>query len=277
MTPAPSLEKARAVFVTSNSAFAKAAWEYGRQHEASQDVSSVITDFTLANTAWLKAPMGAPAVPTTQLLAFSYAALEPSTELLGKYLKEIDRLQAQGTITERDHQWLRSSPLVYSELMHLTLGEDASLTEGTVTETLDRVSSEIRREEWERLTVEQKAHQETRDALNSQQARNQEIVRNLYWRCRGRARALAFLLSVGMVALLAIGLLSGLGLRPAAPIVSWVLMGSSTILTLLTLVNLVFGSSVKKIHAWVQNRCLTWFLKREAKTVGVDLSELITD
>ena len=275
--PAPSLEKARAVFVTSNSAFAKAAWEYGRQHEASQDVSSVITDFTLANTAWLKAPMGAPAVPTTQLLAFSYAALEPSTELLGKYLKEIDRLQAQGTITERDHQLLRSSPLVYSELMHLTLGEDASLTEGTVTETLDRVSSEIRREEWERLTVEQKAHQETRDALNSQQARNQEIVRNLYWRCRGRARALAFLLSVGMVALLAIGLLSGLGLRPAAPIVSWVLMGSSTILTLLTLVNLVFGSSVKKIHAWVQNRCLTWFLKREAKTVGVDLSELITD
>ena len=275
--PAPSLEKARAVFVTSNSAFAKVAWEYGRQHEASQDVSSVITDFTLANTAWLKAPMGAPAVPTTQLLAFSYAALEPSTELLGKYLKEIDRLQAQGTITERDHQLLRSSPLVYSELMHLTLGEDASLTEGTVTETLDRVSSEIRREEWERLTVEQKAHQETRDALNSQQARNQEIVRNLYWRCRGRARALAFLLSVGMVALLAIGLLSGLGLRPAAPIVSWVLMGSSTILTLLTLVNLVFGSSVKKIHAWVQNRCLTWFLKREAKTVGVDLSELITD
>ena len=66
----------------------------------------MITDFTLANTAWLKAPMGAPAVPTTQLLAFSYAALEPSTEFLGKYLKEIDRLEAQGTITERDHQLL---------------------------------------------------------------------------------------------------------------------------------------------------------------------------
>ena len=29
--PAPSVEKARAVLVTSNSAFAKAAWEYGRQ------------------------------------------------------------------------------------------------------------------------------------------------------------------------------------------------------------------------------------------------------
>ena len=274
---APSLEKAWAVFVTSNSAFAKAAWAYGRQHESSQDVSSVITDFTLANTAWLKAPMGAPAVPTTQLLAFSYAALEPSTEFLSKYLKEIDRLEAQGTITERDHQLLRSSPLVYPELMHLTLGEDASLTEGTVTETLERVSSEIIKEESERLTVEQKAHQETRDALSSQQARNQQIVRNLYWRCRGRATVLAWLLSVGMAVLLATGLLSGLGLRTAVPIGSWVLMGSSTLLALLTVVNLVFGSSVKKIHAWVQNRCLTWFLKREAKTVGVDLDALITD
>ena len=225
-TPALSLEKARAVFVTSNTGFAKAAWEYGQQFESSQNVSSVITDFTLANMAWLKAPMGAPSVPTTQLLAFAYAALEPSSELLGKYLKEIDRLEGQGTITERDHQLLRSSPLVYPELMHSTLGEDAFLTADTVMETLERVSSEIRKEESERLTVEQKAHQETRDVLNSQQDRNQEIISKLFWRCRSRARVLAWVLSGGVAVLLAIGLLLGLGLRPAAPILSWVLIGA---------------------------------------------------
>ena len=91
--PAPSVEKAQTIFVTSNSGFARAAWEYGQQFDASRNVSSVISDFTLANIAWLKAPIGAPTVPVTQLLAFSYAALEPSRELLGRYLKEIDRLE----------------------------------------------------------------------------------------------------------------------------------------------------------------------------------------
>ena len=57
-TPAPSVEKASAIFVTSNAAFAKAAWEYGKDREASKNVSSVISDFSLANMAWLKAPVG---------------------------------------------------------------------------------------------------------------------------------------------------------------------------------------------------------------------------
>ena len=275
--PVLSVEKARAILVTSNGAFAKAAWEYGQQYESSQNVSSVITDFTLANVAWLKSPMGALAVPTTQLLAFSYAALEPSPELWGKYLKEIDRLEAKGTITERDHQLLRSSPLVSTELMHLTLGEDASLTEATVTETLERVSSEIKKEESERLTEEQKVHQETREALISQEARNHEIVRNLYWTCRGRARVAARLLSVGIAGLLAIGLLSGLGLRTAVPIASWVLIVSSAALILLTLLNLLVGTSVKDIHAWVQDKYLTWLLRREASALGIDLSEIMTE
>ena len=194
-TPAPSVEKARAVFVTSNAAFAKAAWEYGKDHEASKNVSSVIADFSLANMAWLKAPVGAAAIPTTQLLAFSYAALEPSKELLGKYMKEIDRLESQGTITERDHQLLRSSPRAYEELMHLTLGEDAALTTKTVTQMLERVTNEIKKEVSKRLTEEQAAHQETRTTLSSQKDRHQRIISNLFWRCRREAGVVAWILS----------------------------------------------------------------------------------
>ena len=99
----------------------------------------MISDFSLANVAWLKAPMGAPSIPKTQLLAMSYAALEPSGALLDRYLKEVNRLEEKGVITERDHLLLRSSHLAYDELMHLTLGEDAALTTETVKETLERV------------------------------------------------------------------------------------------------------------------------------------------
>ena len=158
-TPTPSVEKDRAVFVTSNTKFAKAAWEYGKKHEASKDVSSVIADFSLSNMAWLKVPMGVVSIPTTQVLAFSYAALKPSSELLGKYMKEMDKLEQKGTITARDHQLLRSSPLAQDKLIHLTLGEDAALTAETVMQTLERVSIEIKKEESEKFIKELVCHQ----------------------------------------------------------------------------------------------------------------------
>ena len=271
-TPAPSVEKARAILVTSNAAFAKAAWEYGKEHEASKDVSSVISDFSLANMAWLKAPVGAVAIPTTQLLAFSYAALEPSKELLGKYMKEIDRLENQGTITARDHQLLRSSPRVYGELVHLTLGEDAALTTETVTSILERVSNEIKGEVSERLIEEQQAHQETGNELDSQKDRHQRIISNLYWLCRRRASVLAWILSAVIVIAL-VGSLAGLGLSSANPTLAWVLKISSIVLTLLTLANLVVGFTMRRLHQRVQNRCLTWFLKRQAKATGIDLGK----
>ena len=177
---APSIEKARAVFVTSNASFARAAWEYGQQHESSRDVSSVTTSFSLANLAWLKAPVGAPSVPRTQVLAFAYAALQPNLELLTKYMNEIDKLEAKGSISQRDHQVLRSSPLAYDELMNLTLGEDSALTEETLMQTLDRASDEIRKEESAKLIVEQEAHQTTRHDLESSREQSEEMRRMIY-------------------------------------------------------------------------------------------------
>ena len=185
--PAPSLERSKAVFVTSNGGFAKAAWEYGQVHESSRSVSSVITDFALANIAWLKEPMETPSIPISQLLAISYAALEPSNELLEKFMTEIDRLATRGSITARDHQLLRSSPLVHGDLVHMTLGEESALTEETITETLSRVKNEIRKEESERLTAEQRDHQETRDALGEEEQRSRHVARRLYSRCQRRA------------------------------------------------------------------------------------------
>ena len=275
--PAPSLEKSQATFVTSNTGFARAAWDYGQQFDVSRNVSSVISDFTLANIAWLKAPMGASTVPITQLLAFSYAALEPSKELLSRYLSEIDRLEKLGAITERDHQLLRSSPYVYSELMHLTLGHDASLTQETVIETLKRVSGEIKEEESKKLSAEQLAHRGTQDGLRSQQTRNSEILRALYWRCRKKARLFAWGVSTALTALLATALLFGLGPLPVPDVASWIIIASLVMLALATLARFVAGYTIKDFHLWVEGRFLTWLLKREAKSLGIDLNELHVD
>lgn len=82
---ADTLENSLAVLVTNNSKLAQMAYEYEKSNEG-LGVSSVITDFSLANMAWLKGPMKASLLPKVEVIAFAYAALQPTKTLLDKYL-----------------------------------------------------------------------------------------------------------------------------------------------------------------------------------------------
>lgn len=269
-TTPSSLERAKAVLVTSNTPFARAAYEYGKQHEESREVSSVITDFSLANMAWLKAPMGAPSVPMTELLAYSYAALRPPKPLLDKYLTEIDRLQKQGKISERDHQLLRSSTIAQEELMRLTLGDDTALTEETVTETLRRVTGEIKKEESEKVQQEQESHKKTQEALAAVTAARETLQKRIYWKSRLKSQACAWSVTCLIAVLLILGVVAGLGLKSKKPIVGWSLLGGAVILAAVSLLNAFLGTTVQQVHTIIQTRCLTFFLRRESKATGID-------
>lgn len=137
------LEDSVAVFVTSNTKLAKTAFEFGKTHNSSKEVSSVITDYSLANVAWLKAPMKRPSLPEKETLAFCYAALEPSKELFRKYVEKMELLRSTGNISEQDHAILRLSPLAQRELMDLTLGDEQALTGHGLREILDRVKESL--------------------------------------------------------------------------------------------------------------------------------------
>lgn len=266
-----NVEHAKAVLVTSNSGFARAAFEYGKGHEETREVSSVITDFSLANMAWLKAPLGAPELPMTEVIAFSYAALQPSKGLLDKYLGEIEKLEKEGTITERDHQVLRSSDVARRELMNLTLGEEDALTDQTVTEALSRVTTEIKKEESEKYQAEQASHRKTQQELAAERAEKQSVQKRLYWRCHGKATGCAWAVSIILGAMILVGLAAGIGLTASSPIIGWILVAGTGVLILATLGNLFLGTTVKGLHGWVHARCLTWFLRRESASTGLDL------
>ncbi len=266
-----SVEKGKAVLVSSNAAFARAAYDYGKLHEASREVSSVITDFSLANMAWLKAPMGAPSIPTMELLAYSYAALQPSKVLLDKYLSEIDKLQKQGKLSARDHQLLRSSTIAQEELMRLTLGDEAALTEETVSETLRRVTTAIKEEETEKITQEQDRHRATQKQLVEMSVQRKSLQRRTYWRCRRNAQICAWSMSAVVFALLILGIAAGLGLRAQVPSVGWGLILGSAFLAVASLANLLFGTTARQCHESIQSKCLTYFLRKEAKATGIDL------
>ena len=49
--------------------------------------------------------------------------------------------------------------------MNMTMGDEEALTEETITETLKRVTSKLKKEETEKLIEEQKQHQKTQNKL----------------------------------------------------------------------------------------------------------------
>jgi hypothetical protein len=267
-----NIEKCKAVLVTSNTAFARAAFQYGEKHQESREVSTVITDFSLANMAWLKAPMGAPAIPMREVLAFSYAALQPSQAIWDKYLSEVDKLEKQHSIKARDLQLLRSSHLAQEELMTLTLGEEESLSEQTITEVLSRVKEEIKREESDKFSAEKSAHIQTQEQLSAIRDQTLSIQQNLYWRCNRRAGYCAWTVSIVIVVALVVGLAASLGIKSENPIWNTALPSMLALLFVLTLGNLVWGSTIRGFHQLIHDRCRAWFLKRESAALGIDIS-----
>lgn len=191
-----SVEKSKAILVTSNTAFARAAWQYGRNHEASREVSSVISDLSLANMAWLKAPMEAPFLPMLEVMAFSYAAAQPSSTFISKFLVEIDKLEALGEVTPRQHQLLRSSPYIYDDIMSLTLGSDAAVTQKSIYETLKRVENEYVSEKDQELEAERLAHKKTQEKLQSSLIEQRRLEEGMYRHCKRGATMAATTLTL---------------------------------------------------------------------------------
>ncbi len=162
------LEDANAVFVTSNTPLAKAAYEYGKNNESTREVSSVVTDFSLANIAWLKCPLQFPDLPRFEVVATCYAAMNPTDSLWSRYLTEIDKLKSHGDISEKDHELLRSSLHARDELMNVTLGAENDFSATTVSEILERVKADLVKEQLAILDSEKASHAATREEYERQ-------------------------------------------------------------------------------------------------------------
>ena len=186
--PSRSFEEATAVLITSNPKLAKAASRFAREYEIVDEVPSVVTDFALANAAWLKTPLESSVIPDTQLAALAYAALQPSAALLEKYLDEIERLEARGDVDIAELQLLRGSPLAYDELMFYTLGNVDVVTEELFPRLVERIHSEIRRKELGKIRdehaeqlilTEEKTRQEAEGFVRRERARHRQKASKL--------------------------------------------------------------------------------------------------
>ena len=142
------IEACGAVFVTTNYALARHSTQFFRDEyrEANYGVPLCIMDHTLTTLVWLKKPLAAPDLPKKQLIADSFAALNPGDALWRRYLLEVDKLEHSGGISAEDFYLLRYSMVARNALMDVTLGNPDAFAEGTVSEVLAVAQAHLRAE-----------------------------------------------------------------------------------------------------------------------------------
>ncbi|MBI1191424.1 MAG: hypothetical protein GC200_12185 [Tepidisphaera sp.] len=140
------LEDSLAVLVTNNAALARSAQKFGRLHEGQEALTSVVTDYALANVAWLKRPASKSTMPERELLAASVALMEPSEKFWRHFLKSVDEIERSGKYDPDILAVLRATPLAERELMELTLGSEDLLTDSRIDAVVERVKARLRDE-----------------------------------------------------------------------------------------------------------------------------------
>lgn len=270
-----SLEKATAVFVTSNSSFAYASKQYELQDRPTRvyRVPSVVTDLDVTTIAWLKSSMTSE-IPEQRLIATIYAKLMPEENFWIKALQTAERLRNDDRITEESLLRLRSDLPLMEMFTEKTLGDlnDSDMDDG-IENFLNQLDSdrkaeimELRergteqnaeiRELRERNTERKAEIMELRERDTEQNAEIMELrgeinEKNQHEEARNKhietiAKKAAFGLLAGFIVL---------------AISSWLITGTD-IIGIIGVISGLFGITIPQIRDWISSRIAN-FLKRK--------------
>jgi hypothetical protein len=281
------LEDTRAVLATLTGRLVETVNDFHVRESGFSGESPVVFARTLANHAWLKAPMGAPNLPQTEILAFALAAMEPSDGTWNRYLDEIDKLQASGNISSEDHVILRSESLIRFGVADLHARNDNEFEQDDVIHLLDSIKSRYRGEAVKEAEIarcqakelvlhadsleEQLAeYRDEREALKRHNAEllasNNRPLEQIYWiseRLGGIVSSLLFVPLAIIVVLSAIACFAEFDFVARYTAWWWCIVGFGIVVPVLVGCGMMVGFKdgrtklKRRIAAWIQKKLVT--------------------
>ncbi len=152
-----TLEKCKAIFVTTNDALVDASREFFAP-DTHDNVPLCVNDYTLATLLWLKHPLSAPAIPRQMILADCYAAMNPSDALWRRYIDEIEKLRTSGAVSDRDYFLLRYDSEARAMLVRDTLSIPDNVSPQTPLDILEKSKRALVGETTDELALTRLTH-----------------------------------------------------------------------------------------------------------------------
>ncbi len=213
----------------------------------------MITDFSLGNVAWLKAPLGSD-LPRREIVATCYAAIQPPPKLWNRYLDEITKLRGLGEVSAADHEALRLSLIAREELMNLTLGEEKAFSRRTVEQILETVRLEYTRKVTSQLEEERKARVVTEQKVGGLEQQHEERRKRLFWSCAKAGRFAGIAAMALLVPLIFAGALAATYSFGAYLPNVWLTAAANAAIgffTVWSILDLIVGLTVKEAVGWI--------------------------
>jgi len=133
-----SVEKCKAIFVTTNEGLSHHTRKYFQQHhQLGDNAPLVITDYAITTIMWIKNPNLHPNLPKKRIIADCYASQQPPEYLIKRYLEKIQDLREKNEINEQDYYLLRVNPEARKIMMQETQGNEEALTAIKINEIAD--------------------------------------------------------------------------------------------------------------------------------------------
>lgn len=172
-----SLAAAKHLLVTENASLVYADRQFARRELHYEfGISASQTDVVVCTIAWLQSPFDVATLNAKRLIADVYASLDPSPELVTKYLQGIDQQLEQGRFTEDQAIVLRGSLAAYDLLQEKTLNDPSRFTARTPEDVLDALLAVERTAADIRIAGEASAHASTREELVKQLEQNEKVA-----------------------------------------------------------------------------------------------------
>ena len=214
-------------------------------------------------------------MPRKQIIAESYAAMEPGIVLWRKYMDEISHLKERGDICEDDYYILRALPQARYELADMTMGNEEAFVEGSSLEILKRVRQTIRADDLQKLETERRLRQDAesrlRDELIKSATKEERITSKISRFAAVSAFSISRFLQGAIIIILAVGAYftfpqTSVNVEPG--IIRYIFFAFAVVLVLFSIYNIVWGATVQDkvkhletfIHKQIEKRLMKWLL-----------------
>ncbi len=259
------IKDSKHLFITSNTALAFASKVFESKENGTHfTIPTCLTDVFLGTVIWLQSPQKIENLNTKRFIADCYSATQPSTELIKKYMLEIEKLKAEKKINNDEYYILRTHRASLNLLEKNTMGDPEAFDGSSTAEILDTIMFSIKGEEQEKLNNEEKAHLKTKEKLNTVSGEKQKITDSLDRKAEKISKVISQTVFVFMILIISYCLVVNLYtdyLNPSQNVknVLWVIIG------IMTLLNLTNGFNIlgfrDKIHKKIKSRILKWMLE----------------
>lgn len=256
------IKDSKHLFITSNTALAFASKIFESKENGSHfTIPTCLTDVFLGTVIWLQSPQKIENLNTKKFIADCYSATQPTTELIKKYMLEVEKLKQEKKINSDEYYILRTHRASLNLLEKNTMGDPEAFDGSSTEEILDTIMLSIKGEEQEKLKKEEEAHSLTKSALDQIAAEKQRITDGLDIKAdrisKGISQGIFILLIFITFLCLAVNLNTNyLDVSENLKTVLWIIISGMTLLNLTTGFNILGFRD--RMHKGIRRKIYNW-------------------